>query len=93
LTIVDFCKHPPKAISRWRWLRILPRLASILFVGGVGAFDFIQNTYDDNALVDKMPAAIAQDTRHCARKSSISCWNRNRRSLQALGLLADMAAS
>jgi two-component system response regulator DctR len=36
-----------------------------------GAFDFIEKPYDDNALVDKVLAAIAQDTKRCARKNAI----------------------
>ena len=36
-----------------------------------GAFDFIEKPYDDNALVDKVLAAIAQDTRRNAREDSI----------------------
>ncbi|MCX7164616.1 MAG: response regulator [Rhodocyclales bacterium] len=36
-----------------------------------GAFDFIEKPYDDNALVDKVLAAIAQDTKRAARENSI----------------------
>ncbi|TRZ91745.1 MAG: DNA-binding response regulator [Rhodocyclaceae bacterium] len=36
-----------------------------------GAFDFIEKPYDDNALVDKVLAAIAQDTKRCVRENSI----------------------
>lgn len=36
-----------------------------------GAFDFIEKPYDDNALVDKVLAAIAQDEKRNARKCSI----------------------
>lgn len=36
-----------------------------------GAFDFIEKPYDDNALVDKVLAAIAQDTRSSSRESLI----------------------
>ncbi len=36
-----------------------------------GAFDFIEKPYDDNALVDKVLAAIAQDTRRSVREDSI----------------------
>lgn len=32
-----------------------------------GAFDFIEKPYDDNALVDKVLAAIAHDAKCCAR--------------------------
>ncbi len=35
-----------------------------------GAFDFIEKPYDDNALVDKVLAAIEHDARRCARESS-----------------------
>ncbi|MDO8293531.1 MAG: response regulator [Gallionella sp.] len=36
-----------------------------------GAFDFIEKPYDDNALVDKVLAAIAQDTIRAVRENSI----------------------
>lgn len=36
-----------------------------------GAFDFIEKPYDDNALVDKVLAAIVQDTRRSARENSM----------------------
>ena len=36
-----------------------------------GAFDFIEKPYDDNALVDKVLAAIVHDVKRCARESSI----------------------
>jgi two-component system response regulator DctR len=36
-----------------------------------GAFDFIDKPYDDNALVDKVLAAIAQDTKRNLRENSI----------------------
>lgn len=36
-----------------------------------GAFDFIEKPYDDNALVDKVLAAIAQETRRSDRENSI----------------------
>jgi len=36
-----------------------------------GAFDFIEKPYDDNALVDKVLAAIAHDTKRRARDNSI----------------------
>lgn len=36
-----------------------------------GAFDFIEKPYDDNALVDKVLAAIAQDSTRCIREESI----------------------
>lgn len=36
-----------------------------------GAFDFIEKPYDDNALVDKVLAAIEHDTKRCARDSSV----------------------
>jgi two-component system response regulator DctR len=36
-----------------------------------GAFDFIEKPYDDNALVDKVLAAIAQDTKRNLRESSL----------------------
>ncbi len=35
-----------------------------------GAFDFIEKPYDDNALVDKVLAAIAHDLQRCARENS-----------------------
>jgi len=38
-----------------------------------GAFDFIEKPYDDNALVDKVLAAIDQDTRRAVRENSILC--------------------
>lgn len=41
-----------------------------------GAFDFIEKPYDDNALVDKVLAAIDQDTRRSARKNSIQLLER-----------------
>ena len=36
-----------------------------------GAFDFLEKPYDDNALVDKVLAAIAQDTKRSAKDTSI----------------------
>lgn len=36
-----------------------------------GAFDFVEKPYDDNALVDKVLAAIAQDTSRTLREDSI----------------------
>lgn len=36
-----------------------------------GAFDFIEKPYDDNALVDKVLAAIAQDSKRCITEESI----------------------
>lgn len=36
-----------------------------------GAFDFVEKPYDDNALVDKVLTAMAQDTRRCVRENSI----------------------
>ncbi|MCK9381510.1 MAG: response regulator [Sulfuritalea sp.] len=36
-----------------------------------GAFDFIEKPYDDNALVDKVLAAIVQDTKRSARDDSM----------------------
>lgn len=36
-----------------------------------GAFDFIEKPYDDNALVDKVFAAIAQDSKRCVKENSI----------------------
>lgn len=36
-----------------------------------GAFDFIEKPYDDNALVDKVLAAIDHDSKRCARENSI----------------------
>lgn len=36
-----------------------------------GAFDFIEKPYDDNALVDKVLAAIEYDSKRCAREISI----------------------
>jgi len=36
-----------------------------------GAFDFIEKPYDDNALVDKVLAAIEHDARRCARNGAI----------------------
>lgn len=35
-----------------------------------GAFDFVEKPYDDNALVDKVLAAIAYDLQRCARENS-----------------------
>jgi two-component system response regulator DctR len=35
-----------------------------------GAFDFVEKPYDDNALVDKVLTAIAQDARRCVRENS-----------------------
>lgn len=35
-----------------------------------GAFDFIEKPYDDNALVDKVLAAIAHDSKRCAREGA-----------------------
>lgn len=37
-----------------------------------GAFDFVEKPYDDNALVDKVLAAIAHDNIRCSKESSIS---------------------
>lgn len=36
-----------------------------------GAFDFIEKPYDDNALVDKVLAAIAHDAKRSARDSAV----------------------
>lgn len=36
-----------------------------------GAFDFIEKPYDDNALVDKVLAALEHDAKRCAREGSI----------------------
>lgn len=36
-----------------------------------GAFDFIEKPYDDNALVDKVLAALEHDVKRCAREGSI----------------------
>lgn len=36
-----------------------------------GAFDFIEKPYDDNALVDKVLAAIAQDAKRSSRENAI----------------------
>ncbi len=36
-----------------------------------GAFDFIEKPYDDNALVDKVVAALEHDVKRCARENSI----------------------
>lgn len=36
-----------------------------------GAFDFIEKPYDDNALVDKVLAAISLDEKRCAREAAI----------------------
>lgn len=36
-----------------------------------GAFDFIEKPYDDNALVDKVLAALEHDTKRCAREKSL----------------------
>jgi two-component system response regulator DctR len=36
-----------------------------------GAFDFIEKPYDDNALVDKVLAAMEHDAKRCARDGSI----------------------
>ncbi|MCX7168517.1 MAG: response regulator [Rhodocyclales bacterium] len=36
-----------------------------------GAFDFVEKPYDDNALVDKVLAAIAHDAKRSARDNSI----------------------
>jgi two-component system, LuxR family, response regulator DctR len=36
-----------------------------------GAFDFIEKPYDDNALVDKVLAALEHDVKRCAREDSI----------------------
>lgn len=36
-----------------------------------GAFDFIEKPYDDNALVDKVLAAIEHDAKRCARDGTI----------------------
>lgn len=37
-----------------------------------GAFDFVEKPYDDNALVDRVLAAIGQDTIRCSRENSAS---------------------
>jgi two-component system response regulator DctR len=36
-----------------------------------GAFDFIEKPYDDNALVDKVLAAVDQDNKRSIRENSI----------------------
>ena len=36
-----------------------------------GAFDFIEKPYDDNALVDKVLAALEHDLKRCARENSV----------------------
>ncbi len=36
-----------------------------------GAFDFIEKPYDDNALVDKVLAALERDVKRCARENSV----------------------
>jgi two-component system response regulator DctR len=36
-----------------------------------GAFDFIEKPYDDNALVDKVLAAIGHDAKRCAQANSL----------------------
>lgn len=36
-----------------------------------GAFDFIEKPYDDNALVDKVLAAIDHDAKRCARDGTV----------------------
>jgi two-component system, LuxR family, response regulator DctR len=36
-----------------------------------GAFDFIEKPYDDNALVDKVLAALEHDLKRCARETSV----------------------
>lgn len=36
-----------------------------------GAFDFVEKPYDDNALVDRVLAALAHDARRCAREGSV----------------------
>ena len=36
-----------------------------------GAFDFIEKPYDDNALVDKVLAAIGHDAKRCAHANAI----------------------
>ncbi len=36
-----------------------------------GAFDFIEKPYDDNALVDKVLAAIGHDVKRCAHANSV----------------------
>jgi len=36
-----------------------------------GAFDFIEKPYDDNALVDKILAAMAHDAKRCVRNNAI----------------------
>lgn len=41
-----------------------------------GAFDFIEKPYDDNALVDKVLAAIEHDNKRCARENSIQSLQR-----------------
>ena len=58
------------------------RFASIILTGQgnvtlavkamkAGAIDFIEKPYDDNALVDKVLAAIAQDTKRNAHEKSV----------------------
>ncbi len=37
-----------------------------------GAFDFVEKPYDDNALVDKVLAAIAHDALRCSLEDSVS---------------------
>lgn len=39
-----------------------------------GAFDFIEKPYDDNALVDKVLAAIEHDTKRSARDNSVQAF-------------------
>lgn len=36
-----------------------------------GAFDFIEKPYDDNALVDKVLAALEHDVKRCSRENSV----------------------
>jgi two-component system response regulator DctR len=36
-----------------------------------GAFDFIEKPYDDNALVDKVLAALEHDVKRCAKENSV----------------------
>jgi two-component system response regulator DctR len=47
-----------------------------------GAFDFIEKPYDDNALVDKVLAALEHDTKRCTRENRCAkCntgWNSSR---------------
>lgn len=42
-----------------------------------GAFDFIEKPYDDNALVDKVLAALAQDMKRATRETSLLALERH----------------